>query len=66
MSQFFETHCSFLEMKHLTTAAYHPWTNVEAKQYKRILIARRHDQVAEPQRNWDISGSLGHLGLEHV
>lgn len=55
-SNFFETICNFLGLKHFTTTAYHPQSNGSAEWYRRTLFVRLRHHIAEHRPNWDILG----------
>ena len=54
VSKFFETICSYLGIKHLTTTAYHPECNGQAERYNRTLVERLRHYVSEHQKQWDV------------
>lgn len=52
-SPFFVTICPLLSVKHLTTTAYNHQTSSQAKRYKKMILTRLRQYVADDQKDWD-------------
>lgn len=54
VSKFFATICGFLDVRHLTTTAYHPQTNGQVERFNKTIVTRLRHYLADHQRSWDI------------
>lgn len=53
-SKFLESLCALLGTKHLTTTAFHPQTNGQAKQFIKTTTSTLPHYVPEHQRDWNL------------
>lgn len=52
VNKFFPTMCALLRVRHLTTTAYHPLSNGQAKMFSTTIVARLQHYVAEQRKDW--------------
>lgn len=52
ISQCFASKCIYLDVKEVTTTAYHPKTNVQMKIYNSTLVKRLQLYMVDNKQNW--------------